>query len=84
MAHRQRYYPGAKYVDIASIDTYANPQLGWGACHEDARRRAYELMQQVAPGKMLAIAEDSALLNPDVAQRDGPAWLYLLQSTEQT
>ena len=75
-AHRQRYYPGAKYVDIASIDTYANPQLGWGACHEDARRRAYELMQQVAPGKMLAIAEDSALLNPDVAQKDGPAWLY--------
>ena len=75
-AHRQRYYPGAKYVDIASIDTYANPQFGWGACHEDARRRAYELMQQVAPGKMLAIAEDSALLNPDVAQKDGPAWLY--------
>ena len=74
--HRQRYYPGAEYVDIASIDTYANPQLGWGACHEDARRRAYELMQRVAPGKMLAIAEDSALLNPDVAQKDGPAWLY--------
>lgn len=76
VAHRRRYYPGAQFVDIASIDTYANPKLGWGAAEEDARRRAYELMQQIAPGKMLAVAEDSALLNPDVFQRDGPAWLY--------
>jgi hypothetical protein len=36
------------------------------------------MMQQVAPGKMLAVAEDSALLNPDVAKKDGPAWLYCL------
>ncbi|MCU0874061.1 MAG: discoidin domain-containing protein, partial [Pirellulaceae bacterium] len=78
VAHRKRFYPGAKYVDIASIDTYANPKLGWGASWEDARRPAYELMQQVAPGKMLAIAEDSALLNPDIAQKDGPGWLYCL------
>jgi hypothetical protein len=67
-----------KYVDLASIDSYANPKLGWGASQDDARRRAYELMQQIAPGKMLAIAEDSALLNPDIAQRDGPAWVYCL------
>ena len=32
LAHRKRYYPGPKYVDIASIDSYANPKLGWGAC----------------------------------------------------
>lgn len=76
VAHRRRYYPGAKYVDIVSIDTYANPKLGWGAAQEDARRRAYELMQQIAPGKMLAVAEDAALLNPDVFRREGPAWLY--------
>ena len=76
VAHRKRYYPGAEYVDIASIDTYANPKLGWGTAEQDARRRAYELMQQVAPGKMLAIAEDAALCNPDVFQREGPAWLY--------
>jgi mannan endo-1,4-beta-mannosidase len=78
VAYRKCFYPGAKYVDLASIDTYANPKLGWGAVQEDARRRAYELMQQIAPGKMLAIAEDSALLNPDIAQRDGPAWVYCL------
>jgi mannan endo-1,4-beta-mannosidase len=76
VAHRKRYYPGAEYVDIASIDTYANPKLGWGAAEQDARRRAYELMQQVAPGKPLAIAEDAALCNPDTFQREGPAWLY--------
>lgn len=76
VAHRRRYYPGGEYVDIASIDTYANPKLGWSAAQEDARRRAYELMQQVAPGKMLAVAEDAALLNPDVFRREGPAWLY--------
>ena len=28
VAYRKRFYPGAKYVDIADIDTYANPQLG--------------------------------------------------------
>lgn len=76
VAHRRRYYPGAEYVDLASIDTYANPKLGWGAAEDDARRRAHELMQRVAPGKMLAVAEDSALLNPDVFRREGPAWLY--------
>jgi mannan endo-1,4-beta-mannosidase len=78
VAHRKRFYPGAKYVDIASIDTYANPKLGWGASWEDARRPAYEMMQQVAPGKILAVGEDSALLNPHIAQKDGPAWLYCL------
>jgi hypothetical protein len=35
-------------------------------------------MQQVAPGKILAVGEDSALLNPHIAQKDGPAWLYCL------
>jgi hypothetical protein len=35
-------------------------------------------MQRVAPGKMLAIGEDAGLINPDVAQREGPPWLYCL------
>jgi len=78
IAYRKRFYPGAAYVDFASIDTYANPKLGWGAPQEDARRRAYELMREVAPGKMLAVGEDAALLNPDVAQKDGPKWVYNL------
>lgn len=76
VAHRRRYYPGAAFVDIASIDTYANPKLGWGHFRDDARRKAYELMQLVAPGKMLAIAEDDGLANPDIAAKEGPPWLY--------
>lgn len=78
VAWRKRYYPGDKFVDIASIDTYANPKLGWGQSWEDARRRAFDLMQQVAPGKPLAIGEDQVLLNPDIAQKDGPPWVYCL------
>jgi mannan endo-1,4-beta-mannosidase len=78
VAHRKRYYPGAEYVDFASIDTYANPKLGWGAPQEDSRRRAYELMQQIAPGKMLAIGEDAALIDPEIAQKEGTPWVYCL------
>jgi len=76
IAHRKRYYPGGQWVDIASIDTYGNPKLGWGHAREDARRKAYEMMQQVAPGKMLAIAEDDALINPDIAAKEAVPWLY--------
>jgi len=78
VAWRRRYYPGEKFVDLASIDTYANPKLGWGEPWEDARRRAFDLMQRVAPGKPLAIGEDHVLLNPDVAQKEGPPWVYCL------
>jgi hypothetical protein len=78
VAYRKRFYPGPKYVDMASIDTYANPKLGWGASWEDARRRAFDLMQLVAPGKPLAIGEDDVLLNPDIAQKEGPPWVYCL------
>ncbi|MFW6164415.1 MAG: discoidin domain-containing protein, partial [Planctomycetota bacterium] len=78
VAYRKRFYPGADYVDIASIDTYGNPRLGWGKSWEDSRARAYQLMQRVAPGKPLAIGEDHVLLNPDMAQEKGPAWVYCL------
>jgi hypothetical protein len=78
IAYRRRFYPGDRYVDIASIDTYSNPKLGWGAPWDDARRRAFELMERVAPDKMLAVGEDAALINPDVVQKEGPGWLYCL------
>ena len=76
IAYRKRFYPGDAYVDIASIDTYGNPRLGWNTPWGDARQKAYELMVGVAPGKPLAIGEDSGLLNPDIAEREGPPWLY--------
>ena len=76
VAHRKRYYPGPEYVDIASIDTYPNPDLGWGEAQADGRRRAYELMQKIAPGKMLAIAEDGQLVNPEAVRKERVPWLY--------
>jgi hypothetical protein len=78
VAYRRRFYPGDEYVDIASIDCYGNPRIGWGAPWEDARGKAYELMQEVAPGKPLAIGEDPGILNPDIAQREGPPWLFTM------
>jgi len=74
VAHRKRFYPGGEYVDIASIDAYPNPQLGWNAPWEDARQKAYELMQAIAPGKPLAISEDNGPLNPDSKQC--PPWVF--------
>ncbi len=78
IAYRKRFYPGDEYVDIASIDCYGNRRVGWGTPWEDARRKAYELMQGVAPGKPLAIGEEPGILNPDIAQRGGPPWLYTM------
>jgi hypothetical protein len=78
VAYRKRFYPGEKFVDMASIDTYANPKLGWGQSWDDSRRRAFELMRQVAPDKPLAIGEDQVLLNPDMAAKEGPPWVYCL------
>jgi mannan endo-1,4-beta-mannosidase len=82
IAFRRRYYPGDQYVDIASISTYGNQQLGWGAPWEDARQKAYELLAQIAPGPakagMLACGESPALVNPLTAQLNGPPWLWCL------
>ena len=76
-AFRKRSYPGAQYVDIAGIDIY--PGGGYGQPTEDVYPRAFEIMQQVAPGKMLAMCESGVPLNPDLMQQKGPKWLYNLQ-----
>ena len=77
IAFRKRSYPGAQYVDIAGIDIY--PGSGYGQPAEDVYPRAFEIMQQVAPGKMLAMCESGVPLNPDLMQKQGPRWLYNLQ-----
>jgi mannan endo-1,4-beta-mannosidase len=76
VAFRRRYYPGDEYVDIASLSTYGNRQLGWGHGWADARARAYELMQGVAPGKPLAVNETSEPIHPLMAQEEGLSWLW--------
>lgn len=35
-------------------------------------------MEQVAPGKMIALCECEAIPNPDKIAADGPKWLYCL------
>ncbi|MFZ5833271.1 MAG: glycosyl hydrolase, partial [Planctomycetota bacterium] len=73
---RKRYYPGAEYVDISGIDIYPNERAGWKSYREDAYDRAYRIMQEVSPGKMLALSEGDAIPNPQIMAEDGPRWLY--------
>jgi mannan endo-1,4-beta-mannosidase len=77
IAFRKRYYPGDKFVDIAGIDIY--PGSSYGQPTEDVYPKAFQIMQAVAPGKMLAMCESGVPLNPDLMAKDGPKWLYNLQ-----
>ena len=75
---RKRYYPGADYVDIAGIDVYPSQYIGIGKPQEDSYPRSFRAMEQVAPGKMIALCECEAIPNPDKITADGPKWLYCL------
>jgi len=75
---RKRFYPGDKYVDIAGIDIYPSAYIGIGTPQEDAYGKSFDVMKQVAPGKMIALAECEAIPDPDKMAKDGPRWLYCL------
>lgn len=75
---RRRFYPGDQYVDIAGIDIYPNNYYGWKTAQQDTYAKAYEIMQQVAPGKMLALCETAAIVDPAMMADAGPKWLYVL------
>jgi len=75
---RKRYYPGEKYVDIAGIDIYPSSYIGIGTPQEDTYGKLFDVMKQVAPGKMIALAECEAIPDPDKMAKDGPKWLYCL------
>lgn len=78
IAFRKRYYPGAQYVDLAGIDIYPNSSQGYGNPTNDTYKKAFEIMKQVAPGKILALCEGAALVDPDKLAKEGPGWLYVL------
>jgi len=44
----------------------------------DTYAKAFEILQQVSPGKMLPLCECEAIPNPDLMAKDGPKWLYCL------
>lgn len=76
--YRTRFYPGDAYVDISGIDIYPNSYFGWGEPSEDTYQKAFDIMRQVTPNKMLALAECAAIPNPDTMASQGPKWLYCL------
>jgi len=78
IAFRKRYYPGDKYVDLAGIDIYPNSAQGYGNPMNDTYPKAYQIMKQVAPGKILALCETAALVDPEKLHKEGPGWLYVL------
>ena len=78
IAYRKRFYPGDAYVDISGIDIYPNSYYGWGKPQEDTYQKAFDIMKQVTPNKMLALCEGEAIPNPDRMSEDGPRWLYCL------
>jgi len=76
IAFRKRYYPGDAYVDIAGIDIYPNPSDGYESALKDSYKKAYEIIEGVAPGKMHALCESAGLVNPEKLAVDTPNWLY--------
>jgi len=74
VADRAAYYPGDEYVDIGGIDVYSSdsdtPIYGSPGF--------YNIMTQVAPGKMLCLCEAKALPNADTLTAYGPKWLYAM------
>jgi mannan endo-1,4-beta-mannosidase len=75
---RKRFYPGDAFVDISGIDIYPNAYYGWKDYREDAYQKAYNIMKQVSPNKILALAEGAGIPNPDMMAADGPPWVYCL------
>jgi mannan endo-1,4-beta-mannosidase len=75
---RKRFYPGDAYVDISGIDIYPNSWYGWKDYREDTYAKAYRIMKQVSPNKIMALAEGAGIPNPDMLAKDGPPWVYCL------
>lgn len=75
--YRKLFYPGADYVDISGIDIY-NVDFETGA-EADKYWSYWNDMQEVSPGKMLALGECEAMPNPDLmADNTTPRWLYAM------
>ncbi|MFP4193166.1 MAG: glycosyl hydrolase [Candidatus Hydrogenedentota bacterium] len=75
---RKRFYPGDNYVDISGIDIYPNEYFGWPMPQESSYQRAFDIMRQVTPNRILAFSEGGGIPNPDMMAEEGAKWLYCL------
>lgn len=78
---RQSYFPGTAYCDIIGIDLYGWDPAGRGKATDNTTYRdAFDLMQAIAPGKMVALCEGEGM--PDVTKSfSDPTyapWLYVM------
>ena len=72
---RRRFYPGDQYVDIAGIDIYGVDLQQDETPYWDY----FRAMEEICPGKTLALCECDAIPNPDkMAAGKTPCWLYAL------
>ena len=78
LAYRKRFYPGDDYVDFVGMDVYPNEYAGWGKPWESSYVKGYEIMEKLAPEKLIALCECAALPDPEKMAKDGAVWLYCL------
>jgi mannan endo-1,4-beta-mannosidase len=78
LAYRKAFYPGNAYVDVVGMDVYGGKGKGWGLASEQSYGPALQMMQQIAPGKMVAMCEGGGLPNPDLVRKEKVPWLYCL------
>lgn len=65
------YYPGDEYVDILGYDIYANEQ------DSSSKKETFDYTKSVTDTqKIVALTENGALFDPDLAFNDGARWAW--------
>ena len=83
-AYRKQFYPGDQYVDIIGVDLYnwdinTGTRAYWNGTV--SYKDVFNIIQAVAPSKMVALCEGQALPNAQNTQNNNPnfaRWLYAL------
>ena len=81
-ARRKLFYPGDAFCDITGIDLYDFDPSVRGTYNTTGKkyRDAWNVMNAIAPGKMIALCESEGLPNPTkcFTDPDYAPWLYCL------
>lgn len=82
LTRRKAYYPGDEYCDITGIDLYEYDPAGRATYANTGKtyRDAWDMMQQIAPDKMIALCESEGMpdANKSFTDPDYAPWLYCL------